>query len=206
LSMRITNSLRHILPGRLKKSAAPALAFLGEQRFAHRPGKVEPRTESTNYAAWTVIADRIKRAGVRTIVDIGCGPSQFPAFLHDQGVCNYIGLDFSVLRRGACPELDDRLTDSIFASNVLTTGDFDAVVALEFLEQVEQDLEVLSIVKPGTLILGAVRNISTGDDVRHFSSVDAVHDRYRGVIEPLRVDALRGNREGQLFFILEGRV
>ena len=45
---------------------------------------------------WTVLADRIRRSGAKSVLDIGCGPGQFAACLFDMaGIETYTGLDFS---------------------------------------------------------------------------------------------------------------
>lgn len=55
-------------------------------------------TKSNYYAFWTVIGDRIKRARLQSIIDIGCGAGQMATFLRDIGVPRYLGIDFSAER------------------------------------------------------------------------------------------------------------
>ena len=106
-----------------------------------------------------MVADRLKRAGVTSIVDIGCGPGQFACLMQDNGIQRYLGLDFSTLRlehaRRICPGYGFQVTD-IFKSDVLATHDYDAVVMLEFLEHVDRDLDALGKIKPGTFVIATV--------------------------------------------------
>src|SRR5438067_3176677 len=54
-----------------------------------------PYPQSRYYFLWAVIVDRVRRSGLRSVLEIGCGPGQLAAFLLDQGVEQYTGLDFS---------------------------------------------------------------------------------------------------------------
>lgn len=179
-----------------------------DRRFARRAHWREHYTQSHYYPVWTVVADRLKRAGVRKVVDVGCGPGQLACLLRDQGIVQYVGLDFSPLRlehaRKVCPEFSFQLVD-IFSSDFLRTETYDAVVLLEFLEHVNDDLGVLGAIRPGTLVLGTVPNFPAAGHVRHFSSASDVHRRYEEVIESLRVDTVLAKPDGQTFFIIEGR-
>ena len=53
-------------------------------------------TRSRYYPLWSVIADRIKRSAITDVIDIGCGTGQFASLLRDQGVPNYLGVDFAL--------------------------------------------------------------------------------------------------------------
>src|SRR5262245_8471477 len=68
----------------------------------------EHYTKSRYYPIWTVVGDRLARAGVKTLLDVGCGPGQMACFLRDRGLARYVGIDFSKARvehaRTACPE------------------------------------------------------------------------------------------------------
>ena len=70
-------------------------------------------SDSGYYFLWSVIVDRMLRAGVRQVLDLGCGPGQVAALLYDKGMREYRGLD-SARRRSrsrraaACPALSSR--------------------------------------------------------------------------------------------------
>jgi len=52
-------------------------------------------TKSPYYFLWCVIADRILSKGAKCVLDVGCGPGQFGAYIQEQGIERYVGLDFS---------------------------------------------------------------------------------------------------------------
>lgn len=179
-----------------------------DRRFATKGRWRDHYTQSRYYPVWTVVSDRLKRSSARRVVDIGCGPGQLACLLRDQGISDYVGLDFSPLRlehaRKVCPEFTFQVTD-IFQSDFLATHDYDAVLALEFLEHVDRDLDALAAIKPGTFVIATVPNFPDEGHVRHFDSAEEVRRRYEGVIDGLTVDAILGNSKGKTFFLLEGR-
>jgi 2-polyprenyl-3-methyl-5-hydroxy-6-metoxy-1,4-benzoquinol methylase len=204
--------VRRLFPGSMQNGAGARAgkeqsADFYDKRFASKSRWREHYTKSRYYPVWTVVADRLKRARVARVVDIGCGPGQFACVLRDQGIEHYVGLDFSPLRlehaRKICPEYTFQQTD-IFQSDFLSTHDYDAVVLLEFLEHVERDLEALSRIKPGTLVIATVPNFTDRGHVRFFEKADAVLERYGAVLPDLTVATFRSDDAGKLFFLIEG--
>ncbi|QDT52887.1 bifunctional 3-demethylubiquinone-9 3-methyltransferase/ 2-octaprenyl-6-hydroxy phenol methylase [Caulifigura coniformis] len=165
-------------------------------------------TRSHYYPLWTVVADRLRRAKVRTILDIGCGPGQVACLLRDRGFENYTGLDFSPNRvkaaKDCCPTLNFVVAD-IFASTVLEEHPYDCVLTMEFLEHIERDLEVLSRIRPGTFVLATVPNFPAAGHVRHFRDVDEVCQRYESLFSSLEVYAILADEGGRRHFVMEGR-
>jgi trans-aconitate methyltransferase len=164
-------------------------------------------TASRYYPVWTVVADRIRRRGVRRVVDIGCGPGQVACLMRDAGIEHYTGLDFSGARiahaKMVCPGFDFIEAD-IFGSDILATAAYDSVLIMEFLEHVEEDLSVLRRLRPGTHVLATVPNFPSAGHVRHFRDTDEVGRRYASTIGELRVDAIPENAAGKTYFLLEG--
>jgi len=165
-------------------------------------------TKSHYYPLWTVVADRLRRAKVRRILDIGCGPGQVARLLSDRGFDGYTGLDFSPSRikaaRECCPGMDFVVAD-IFASDVLESHAYDCVLTMEFLEHIERDLEVLSRIRTGTFVLGTVPNFPAAGHVRHFQDCEEVRVRYQPLFESLEVYDILADEKGRRHFILEGR-
>ena len=199
----------------LRRRASRAQATAAGQQEADYYDRVYGQSEeylrhyadSVYYPSWTVLVDRMRRAGCQRILDVGCGPGQFAALLHDAGFTDYQGLDFS----GRAIEMAQRrVPDFRFAvgdaqkSDLLGQAGFDVVVSLEFLEHIEPDLEILARVRPGTLVLASVPNFPSHSHVRHFTSAEAVAERYGPLFEDLRVDAVRLNARGTALYLLEG--
>jgi len=164
-------------------------------------------SQSVYYFLWAVVADRIKHANKKSILDLGCGPGQFASLLHDRGIPRYIGLDFSAqsiqMARLRCPGLTFEVTD-IGTSNLLETADYDCVVALEFLEHVEDDRAILQRIKPLTHVFASVPNFPDVAHVRHFGDPQAVESRYAPCLSWCRVDTLVADSFGKKFFLLKG--
>jgi len=164
-------------------------------------------TNSHYYPLWTVIADRIRNAGIKKILDVGCGPGQVACLLHDIGLLEYKGLDFSTARIAkactVCPEYEF-IVANVFEDNLLETYDYDCVLTMEFLEHIEKDIEVLKRVCPGTIVLATVPNFAAAGHVRHFDSVKDVEVRYSPLFSQLEVTAIPANERGKTYYILQG--
>ena len=164
-------------------------------------------TQSPYYFLWTILAERIKHAGVTSILDIGCGSGQFASFMYDQGIQQYHGFDFSAKRiahaRSTCPGFTFSQEDA-FQTNLFTSYKYDTVVCTEFLEHVEGDLTILHRIRRGTRFYGTVPNFPFTSHVRHFKSTAEVELRYRAYFQKLQVDAVLANKLGKTFYIMEG--
>lgn len=167
-------------------------------------------TESNHYSLWTVLVDRLTRAKVESVLDIGCGSGQLALFLRDKGLTRYRGIDFSTNKiewaRKICPEFDFVAAD-VFKTDLLHSHDYDTVVSTEFLEHVEQDLDVVEKIRPGTHFYGTVPNFPAPSHVRHFTSIQEVYDRYGRYFQAFSVDEILGVRfiaKNSKFYLMEG--
>ena len=164
-------------------------------------------TRSRYYPLWTVVADRVRRAGARRVVDIGCGPGQVACLLRDTGVPQYTGLDFSPARvqqaRTVCPEFEFVAVD-VFASDLLESAEYDMVLTMEFLEHVDRDLDVLRRIRPGTPVLATVPNFPGTAHVRHFTTAAEVAERYGQVLSDVDVYTILADPQGKTYFLLHG--
>ncbi len=165
-------------------------------------------TESPYYPLWTVIADRIVRRGLGSVLDIGCGPGQFASLLRDKGLSHYAGIDFSPRRiaqaRNVCPEFAFTEADVFETDLSGAANNCDAVVCCEFLEHVERDREVLEKISAGTWFFGTVPNFPDPAHVRHFSNAREVSDRYEHLFADFSVVTHLADLKGTEYFIMEG--
>jgi 2-polyprenyl-3-methyl-5-hydroxy-6-metoxy-1,4-benzoquinol methylase len=190
-----------------KSVGAEQTADWYDEKFAEVPAYQGPYQDSPYYFLWTVIADRLR--GATRIVEIGCGTGQLAAFLIEQGVESYFGIDFSPkaieLARRAAPEgrfaVDDARTSNVYDQP------HDALVCTEVLEHVPDDLSVVERFRPGTRCLLSVPNHDSESHVRFFSDAEEVAERYGPYFESLDVLTLRTakSREGHRIFLAEGR-
>ena len=164
-------------------------------------------TETNYYFLWAVVADRILRSGVTSLIDIGCGPGQFASLLRDNGFTGYTGVDFSAERiahaQHLCPGYEFIVSD-MENSSVLIDRNYDSLLTMEFLEHVEFDLGVIHQIRPGTKVWATVPNFPYVSHVRHFRDALEVNDRYGRFFSGLRVNTFLENPAGKTFFLMEG--
>jgi 2-polyprenyl-3-methyl-5-hydroxy-6-metoxy-1,4-benzoquinol methylase len=162
---------------------------------------------SNYYFLWAVISDRIVRAGIDSVLEIGCGPGQLACLIRDKGVKKYHGFDFSPKRieqaNKACPEFTFSQQDA-FKTDLFTTCDYRSVICTEFLEHVKGDLEVLKRIRSGTKFYGTVPNFPYTSHVRHFRDGHDVLARYEQCFEELHVDTFLANNRSVIYYLLEG--
>ena len=163
--------------------------------------------DSPYFFLWCVLIDRLRPIQVRCLFDIGCGPGQFAAFLHDRGLAKYVGMDFSAecihLAHAACPSFEFVCANA-YTSELFSTLDYDVVVATEFLEHVEGDLAIIDRIKLGTRVYASVPNFPNTAHVRHFSSSEEVCARYGAAFADFRVDEFLFGSGGLSLFLFEG--
>ncbi len=164
-------------------------------------------SESIYYPVWTVVTDRVMRSGAPAVLDLGCGPGQFAALLQDAGLSSYCGLDFSSksieLARQLCPSYEFETAD-LSQPGVIETRPYDCLVALEFLEHVEDDIGILKRVRTGTTVLATVPNFPTTSHVRHFSNEAEVRGRYEHLFTSFYLNALLLHPRGTTLYLMEG--
>lgn len=168
----------------------------------------KPYSESMYYYLWCVLVDRMRPGEMKCVLDIGCGPGQLAAFMHDRGLPAYVGLDFSEatieMARRACPQYQF-VCEDVFTSKVFNDVPYDAVVLTEFLEHIEKDVEILGRIRPGARVYGTVPNFPDPGHVRCFESCQAVAARYASLLDGWRVDEFPAVQKGRKFFLFEGR-
>ncbi len=164
-------------------------------------------TASRYYFLWCVIVDRLKRAKVQSVLDIGCGAGQIGSLLRDSGIPSYCGLDLSEnavrMARKICPEYQF-VAASVFDTDLFERFDYDTVISLEFLEHVTEDMAVLRRIRPGKRFYGSVPNFPYECHVRHFEDCQQVLDRYGSLFNQLTVDAFLASNDGIKYFLIEG--
>jgi SAM-dependent methyltransferase len=179
-----------------------------DQTFHENPEWRAHYTTSMYYPVWTLIVDRVRRAGARSALEIGCGSGQLAAALHAAGVIErYCGLDFSRARleqaRRTVPAYRFELANA-FTTDLYETATYDLVITTEFLEHVEKDLEVMGRIRPGSRVLATVPNFPYVSHVRHFASAAAVAERYGRFLAKCTVDPVPIKEGGRVLFLLEG--
>jgi len=170
-----------------------------------------PYYQSYYYFLWSVISDRVRRAGIRRVLEIGCGPGQLACLLLEQGVAEYVGLDFS----SRAIEMAERnvpngrfIVGDARATNVHAEYDHDLVICTEVLEHIEDDIAVVSRFLPGKRCICSVPSFSFPGHVRYFGDTKEVITRYLGLFENLDVTCFKSPnssvQSAYLFYLFDG--
>lgn len=181
-----------------------------DKKFLEYEHWKEHYSKSKYYPLWAIIVERIKRSECNNVLDIGCGPGQFANYLYDQWDGVYTGVDFSYERikfaRTNCPNYLF-INGDVFKDVDIYKRDYDAVVCLEFLEHIENDINVLINIQSGTYLLATVPNFPLEQHVRYFENHMDVIERYGKYIQNIQVDTHVGDyARGVLYFIISGIV
>jgi len=166
-----------------------------------------PYQESPYYFLWTVIVDRLRRDGVRSVLEVGCGSGQLAAFLLDKGIEHYTGFDFSAkaieLAETIAPEgrffVDDARTSNLYEEP------HEALICTEVLEHIVEDLAVVERFPLGRRCLFSVPTYDSASHVRFFGDETAVSERYDPFFSELDVVSFPTVGGGQnALFLAEG--
>ena len=160
--------------------------------------------ESVYVPIWSVVADLIQNSFLR-IIDAGCGPGQFASFLLPRRPkLGYLGIDFSKVAvaqaRVRCPSARF-LNADLLAGTLLADEPYDIFLALEVLEHIEHDRELLSKVRSGARVIVSVPDFDSFGHVRFFRSKEEVADRFGSLIEGLEVLPIKLAQNATIFLM-----
>jgi 2-polyprenyl-3-methyl-5-hydroxy-6-metoxy-1,4-benzoquinol methylase len=180
-----------------------------DSHFSSDPEKYcQPYYYSPYYFLWSIIADRVRRDGIRRVLEIGCGPGRLCAYLRDQGLKEYIGLDFSAraieFARLAAPDVPFVIGDARTAT-IYHEVNYDLLICTEVLEHVEEDLRIVANFRPGRRCIGSVPNFSDPSHVRYFRDAAEVTARYARFFQSFDVVTLKSaSSPADRFFLFDG--
>jgi SAM-dependent methyltransferase len=166
-----------------------------------------PYWRSYYYFLWAVILDRLRRAGVRQVLEAGCGPGRLAELLVEHGL-SYVGFDFSrtaiEMARQRLPQFQFEQQDAR-TSKLFQSVKHDAVICTEVLEHIQDDLSVVSNFQVGKRCLCTVPNFPYESHVRHFLDAESVARRYSEWFVDFDVLTLQSpNSPSAKFFLFEG--
>jgi SAM-dependent methyltransferase len=213
IEKRVVRAVRRIV-GRGAPPEGPAperAAGFYDEMYDGDPAKYQaPYYLCKYYFLWTVIADRLRRAGAKRVLDIGCGPGRLAALLLEQGVERYVGVDFSPVAVAMAgrnvPDPRARfLVGDARDPAIYRDTEYDALICTEVLEHVEADLAIVSAFVPGRRCLCSVPNFPYPSHVRHFADAAEVAARYGPYFDDFDVLTLKGPSAGpDKFFLMDG--
>ncbi len=142
-----------------------------------KSGWHRPKMESRH--AYTIA--ELKRLGVKTVLDICCGQGTLLSLCRDNGFLCY-GFDFS----STAIEIAQKLNklDNVWIGNALDeinyAGEYDAYLAIQVLEHIVKDVDVIKNLKPNIPFIFSVPDWAHpgSEHVRKFPTDESIHDRY----------------------------
>jgi SAM-dependent methyltransferase len=204
--MRLHGRIRGLLDGGALRGAD-----WYDDDYSRYSGWREPYYRSRYCPMWAVIVDRVRRAGVQRVLEVGCGSGQLASYLIGDGhVRSYAGVDFSrqaiEIARQAAPDGTFIVGDAVDPRTY--EGDFDCIICTEVLEHLADDLRVVSLFPHGTRCLCTVPDFRYPSHLRHFTSVEAVVQRYGPAFADLDVVVFKGQGHGRSqvlrYFLIDG--
>lgn len=185
---------------RIKRKIEALIRGPGEERssewYDHAFGRSQEYQAAYNYSRyyflWAVMVDRVRREGLKRVLEIGCGTGQLAAFLFDYGITEYVGLDFSATAISYARRLAPAgrfIVDDARHSNIYSEVEHDVLICTEVLEHIADDVAVVSRFQPRKRCIFSVPNFGHESHVRFFSDSASVSDRYGPFFDDLDVIA-----------------
>lgn len=134
---------------------------------------------------WQAVAEQVEPN--TCVLDLGCGAGHMAELLATR--CrSYVGLDFSIEAIKRAAERAPWATFSLWnAHDTPPPTGFDVVLAVEFLEHISCDLEVLRALPSGTPVIITAPTRDSDGHVRFFTHISDFRARYGMSVEAERV-------------------
>ena len=159
--------------------------------------------ESVYYKGWKEVLQYLSNRE-NSILEIGCGSGQFANMLFDNGYLNYTGMDFSNEAIRIAKKVNPKYQNKFFVANALTTDlvieKYDIIICFEVLEHIQEDIELLDRIQPGTRLLLSVPNYDSAYHVRYFETSEKVYNRYKDIVDIFEMKTVYFNETDCLYY------
>lgn len=157
--------------------------YLTDDRTYERP------RSSRYYPLYRKVSDLVVQAGVRSVLEVGCGSGVLASMLIEAGIV-YSGFDFNRIAVQKARALNSEGTFFVAdaADHTTYARAYESIVCCEVLEHIEADLEVMSLWKRGTKFICSVPNFDYESHVRYFHSESEIRQRYRDLLDIDRIE------------------
>ena len=178
---------------------------------SHLTGVSKPLEQSPWLAVYAVTANLLPPAEQDPLIaDLGCGTGRLAKLLWSRGYRHYWGVDFSPARIAEAtryvPGANFEVGDLFDGAMRERFAELDAFVALEILEHVEGDIELVQAIPAGRTVVFSVPNYDSAGHVRTFDGVDDARARYDHLLSfcPEDYAVLPNRRPEKKIFVLRG--
>ena len=207
-SMAILREVERVVAGQRSYDADISCEYY-DDIYALSPKYKLSAAESPYLPVWDEIIGKIKQEDYRSVLDLGCGPGQFAAYLMDQiPEVEYIGIDFSAVAieeaKKRCPAVRFLLAD-LNSINTIKEFNFDVVLIMEVLEHVQNDLKILEKLPSQSNVIASVPNFDSYGHVRFFNNAKEVISRYCNVLLNIEVSPIKLKNKS-IIFVIKGIV
>ena len=171
-----------------------------DQIFATEPEYTGHYSRSSYLPIWKLVAAKIDKDSY--ILDLGCGPGQFAAYLYDQGFTNYTGIDFSHVAIERAQSINPAFT---FICADLSQLRFsrhrpDIIFAIETFEHIADDRALIRRLPPARLIF-TVPNYPAPNHYRTYRDESFIRDYYRDVLTIESIERYHCKRSDYIFIV-----
>lgn len=154
-----------------------------------------------DYKIWLEILQFIPME--KPIIDIGCGVGMFAELCNSTGHNYEVGYDFShvAIHEAMKRVPGTKFENKDFNSDSLPKHSGCAVLFLEVLEHLENDLQLLKRMAPGNDIFITVPNFESESHVRSFENLHDALNRYGKIISVEHTNIYPVSDENKIFLI-----
>jgi len=145
-----------------------------------------------HFPVFASVMQFIKIIGVYPVIELGCGTGQLAEYLYNEGIKNYVGVDFSRsgLKMARVMSKQDFMEYDIREgmAGILKAKGWEEepniiVVAIEVFEHVADDLKIIREIPAGSELIWSVPNFDSEGHVRFFETDAIARERYEGVVK-----------------------
>lgn len=140
---------------------------------------------SPYYPLFCSAADRVRAAGIKRLLEVGCGSGTLGKIVMDRNDISYRGFDISPAGIEKAKTLNTRGT--FFVGSAVDPAvydcEYDGILSCEVLEHVKDDRGAISFWRKGTRVVCSVPNFDYPTHYRLFVNEDDVRERYGDLVD-----------------------
>lgn len=145
-----------------------------------------PYRHSCYYPMYKIVLSMIRRLGMNSILEVGCGSGAFAHMVLEQTKLQYQGFDFSKVAVDKARERTGH-SDLFYVADAMDIanyqGNFQSIVCTEVLEHIPEDLKLIATWPQGIHCVCSVPNFDSPYHVRFFRRIEDIYERYSSLLE-----------------------